>query len=59
MKYFVDQYAKDDTLAPKEAKLAALVNQRLYFDATTLYPRLFDYFVISQLPFCVIYLLPN
>lgn len=48
MKYFVDQYAKDDTLAPKDPKLAALVNQRLYFDATTLYSRLLEYFVSNQ-----------
>lgn len=45
MKYLVDQYAKDDTLAPKEPKQAAMVNQRLYFDATTLYQRVFEYFV--------------
>lgn len=48
MQYLVDQYAKDDTLAPKEPKLAAMVNQRLYFDATTLYQRIFEYFVIKQ-----------
>lgn len=52
MQYLVDQYAKDDTLAPKEAKLAAMVNQRLYFDATTLFPRVRDYFVQNNL--CVI-----
>lgn len=45
MKYLVDQYAKDDTLAPKEPKLAAMVNQRLFFDVGTLFSRLQDYFV--------------
>lgn len=44
LKYLVDAYGKDETLAPKEAKAAALINQRLYFDSGTLYPRLMDYF---------------
>lgn len=48
MQYLVDQYAKTDTLNPRNPKKAALVNQRLFFDASTLYPRLRDYFVSSQ-----------
>ncbi|KRT81939.1 Glutathione S-transferase [Oryctes borbonicus] len=44
LQYLADRYAKDDTLNPKEAKRAALVNQRLYFDACTLFPRLYEYF---------------
>nr|XP_022909213.1 glutathione S-transferase 1-1-like [Onthophagus taurus] len=43
LQYLVDQYAKDDSLSPKEAKKAAIVNQRLYFDACTLMPRLVQY----------------
>ncbi|RZC32002.1 glutathione S-transferase 1-like [Asbolus verrucosus] len=43
MKYLVDQYAKDDSLYPKDAKKGAMVNLRLYFDATVLSPRFADY----------------
>ncbi|XP_044731338.1 glutathione S-transferase 1-1-like [Chrysoperla carnea] len=32
--YLVDKYSKDDALYPKDIKKRALVNQRLYFDAT-------------------------
>lgn len=42
--YLVDQYGKDDTLYPKEPKKRALVDQRLYFDATVLYQRFGDHF---------------
>ncbi|XP_049767521.1 glutathione S-transferase 1-1-like [Schistocerca cancellata] len=35
--YLVDQYAKDDSLYPKDAKKRALVNQRLFFNVSTLY----------------------
>ncbi|XP_049856687.1 glutathione S-transferase 1-1-like [Schistocerca gregaria] len=42
--YLVDQYAKDDSLYPKEAKKRGLVNQRLFFNIGTLYARFADYY---------------
>uniref|UniRef100_A0A1L8D6F5 Glutathione S-Transferase-Epsilon6 n=1 Tax=Plutella xylostella TaxID=51655 RepID=A0A1L8D6F5_PLUXY len=38
--YLVDKYAKDDSLYPKDIKKRAQVDQKLYFDATILFPRL-------------------
>ncbi|XP_019870085.2 glutathione S-transferase 1 [Aethina tumida] len=43
MKYLSNQYAKDDSLYPQDAKKAAVVDQRLYFTAGTLFPRLGDF----------------
>jgi hypothetical protein len=43
--YLVEKYAKDDSLYPKNPKKRAVVNQMLYFDATTLYQRIFNYYV--------------
>lgn len=48
MQYLVDQYAKNDSLNPKNPKRCAVVNQRLYFDAATLFPRLRSYFVSTK-----------
>ncbi|KAL5283274.1 GstD1.2 family protein [Megaselia abdita] len=42
--YMVDQYGKDDSLYPKDAKKRAVVNQRLYFDMGTLYQRFADFY---------------
>ncbi|GBP08096.1 Glutathione S-transferase D7 [Eumeta japonica] len=39
MGYLVNAYGKDDTLYPKQPRDRALVDQRLYFDIGTLYPR--------------------
>jgi hypothetical protein len=45
MCYLVEQYAKDDSLYPKDPKKRAKVNHMLYFDATTLYQRFINYYV--------------
>nr|QLI62209.1 glutathione S-transferase 13 [Streltzoviella insularis] len=42
MTYLVSAYGSDDTLYPKNARLRALVDQRLYFDLGTLYQRYLD-----------------
>ncbi|XP_047122228.1 glutathione S-transferase D7-like [Schistocerca piceifrons] len=38
--YLVSRYGKDDSLCPKDLKMRALVDQRLYFNATVLFPRI-------------------
>lgn len=38
--YLVETYCKDDRLYPKDPKKKAVVDQRLYFDIGTLYPRI-------------------
>lgn len=38
--YLVDKYGKDDSLYPKDLKKRALVNQRLYFDSSSLYVKI-------------------
>lgn len=40
--YLVDKYGKDDKLYPKDLQLRAKCNQRLFFDAGTLYRCLRD-----------------
>lgn len=37
--YLVDKYAKDDSLYPKDLKLRARCNQRLFFDSASLFVR--------------------
>nr|CAD7259943.1 unnamed protein product [Timema shepardi] len=49
MGYFVNQYAKDDSLYPKDPKKRAMVDQKLYFDIGTLYQRFLNYFVSINL----------
>lgn len=51
--YLVEQYGKDDSLYPKDAKKRAVVNQRLYFDMGVLYQRFAEYFypqVLAKAP---------
>ncbi|KAJ8925401.1 hypothetical protein NQ315_009233 [Exocentrus adspersus] len=38
--YLATAYGKDDSLYPKDPKQRALVDQRLFFDCGTLYPRI-------------------
>ena len=43
--YLVQKYAKNDRLYPKDPKERAIVDQRLYFDATTFYQTFSDFYV--------------
>lgn len=45
MTYLADQYGKNDSLYPKDIKKRGLVDQRLYFDAGTLFAAFADYYV--------------
>lgn len=49
--YLTAAYSKDDTLYPRDVRMRALVDHRLQFDLSTLYARLFDYFVSIFLHF--------
>ncbi|XP_022909199.1 glutathione S-transferase 1-like [Onthophagus taurus] len=44
MTYLIEQYAKNDSLYPKDPKKRALIDQRMYFDQGTLYQRFGDYY---------------
>jgi hypothetical protein len=46
--YLANQYGKDDTLYPKDAKKRAIVDQRLYFDIGSLYQGFLNYYVSSK-----------
>ncbi|CAH2089302.1 unnamed protein product [Euphydryas editha] len=38
--YLADKYGKNDEIYPKDLQRRAIVNQRLYFDSSFLYPRI-------------------
>jgi glutathione S-transferase len=40
--YMVEKFAKDDSMYPKDLKLRTVVNQRLFFDASYLFQRLYE-----------------
>lgn len=40
--YLIDKYAKNDSLYPKDLQLRAKCNQRMFFDASSLFVRLRD-----------------
>ncbi|XP_020817297.1 glutathione S-transferase D5 isoform X2 [Drosophila serrata] len=42
--YLVEKYGKDDSLYPKDPKIQAVINQRLYFDHSNMYGSLAAYF---------------
>ncbi|XP_041674861.1 LOW QUALITY PROTEIN: glutathione S-transferase D4-like [Drosophila eugracilis] len=42
--YLIEQYAKDDSLFPKDPQKQAVINQRLYFDMGSMYPSLANYY---------------
>ncbi|KAB0802678.1 hypothetical protein PPYR_04864 [Photinus pyralis] len=44
MTYLVSKYGKDDSLYPKDPQVRATIDQRLYFDVSTLYTRFGEYY---------------
>ena len=42
--YLVEKYAKDDSLYPKDLVTRALINERLFFFASFIFPRLYQAF---------------
>lgn len=45
--YLVEKYGRNDSLYPKDPKVRAVVNQRLYFDLGTISPPYYDYYFAS------------
>merc|ERR1712126_305212 len=43
--YLCDQYGKDSSLYPSDPKKRGIVNHRLFFDCSTMFPRFLDAFV--------------
>jgi len=41
--YLADKYGKDDSLYPKDPQKRAVVNMRIFFDISTLYPKFGEY----------------
>lgn len=48
--YLVNQYAKEDSLYPKDPKIRAVVDQRLYFDMGVFYQRFSQVYVSKSTP---------
>ncbi|XP_012056448.1 PREDICTED: glutathione S-transferase 1-1-like [Atta cephalotes] len=48
MAYLVSKYARNDSLYPKDTKERAKVDQMMYFDGGTLWPKIFN----CYMPFC-------
>lgn len=46
--YLVNQYAKNDRLYPEDAQQRARVDQMLNFDASSLFPRFRDLYVMKK-----------
>lgn len=42
--YLVEKYGKEDSLYPKDVKMRAVINQRLYFDMGTLFKQYVDHY---------------
>lgn len=45
MAYLVSKYARNDSLYPKDTKERAKVDQMMYFDGGTLWPKIFNCYV--------------
>ncbi|XP_067618355.1 glutathione S-transferase D7 [Eurosta solidaginis] len=49
LQYMAAAYSKDDSLYPKDLRERAMVDQRIQFDLSTLYSRMFDYYLPTVL----------
>lgn len=45
--YLIDKFAKNDSLYPKDPKTRAVINQRIFFDLSTLYKNFGEYYFAS------------